>query len=101
MAFTKSGNYLLEVYDPTEPDVALIQRRFVVYESLVDVEVDIQEAKSIPLKRTHQELEYTLTHNSDLFIIQDAYDALQTVVLQNGRWDNGISGLEPVFVKGE
>jgi hypothetical protein len=101
MAFTKSGNYLLEVYDPTEPDVALIQRRFVVYESLVDVEVDIQEAKSIPLKRTHQELEYTLTHNSDLFIVQDAYDALQTVVLQNGRWDNVVSGLEPVFVKGE
>tara|TARA_B110000285_G_scaffold191424_1_gene219190 strand:+ start:2159 stop:3418 length:1260 start_codon:yes stop_codon:yes gene_type:complete len=101
MRFDKSGNYVLEVVDPSEPETPLIQRRFVVYENLVDIELNVQEAKSIPLKRTHQELDFAITHSSDRFVILDAYDALQTTLLQNGRWDQAISGLEPVFVKGE
>ena len=101
MRFDKSGNYILEVVDPSEPDTPLILRRFVVYENLVDIEMTVQEAKSIPLKRSHQELDFAITHSPDRFVIQDAYDALQTTLLQNGRWDAAISSLEPVFVKGE
>jgi len=101
MRFEKSGNYVLEVIDPSEPTKPLILKRFVVYENLVDIELTIQEARSIPLKRSHQELDFTVTHNPDRFVIQDAYDALQTTILQNGRWDGMVSGLEPVFVKGE
>lgn len=100
MRFTKSGNYILEVIDPSTPNTPLIIRRFVVYEGLVDIELDVQDARSIPLKRTHQELDFVINHNPDGFSIQDAYDALQTNVLQNGRWDGVISGMEPVFVKG-
>ncbi len=101
MRFEKSGNYILEVVDPSEPEIPLILRRFVVYESIVDIEMKVQEAKSIPLKRSHQELDFAITHSPDRFVIQDAYDALQTTLLQNGRWDAAISSLEPVFVKGE
>ena len=100
MRFSKSGNYVLSVVDPSEPETPLILKRFVVYENLVDIELIVQEAKSIPLKRSHQELDFSITHSSDRFIIQDAYDALQTTILQNGRWDQAIAGLEPVFVKG-
>ena len=101
MQFSKSGNYLLEVYDSAEPKIPVIQRRMVVYESLVDIEIHVREGTNIGEKRTHQEVDYAVTHSSDRFSLIDAYDALQTIVLQNGRWDNALVGLEPRFVRGE
>ncbi len=101
MSFSKSGNYMVEVYDPAEPQKALAQMRFVLYESLVEVEMDVHESSRIRDQRTHQEVDLSLLHSRDRYAIQDAYDALQVVLLQNGRWETAIMGLEPQFVRGD
>ena len=99
--FTKSGNYIAEVYDTSNPDRALIQERFVVYESLVDIEMRVVPSSIIRTKRTHQEVDLAILHSSDRYPIYDAYDALQVVLMQNGRWETSIQGMEPQFVRGE
>ena len=99
--FTKSGNYIAEVYDTSNPDRALIQERFVVYESLVDIEMRVVPSSIIRTKRTHQEVDLAILHSSDSYPIYDAYDALQVVLMQNGRWETSIQGMEPQFVRGE
>lgn len=101
MRFGKSGNYIVEVYDPHEPERVLISRRFVVFENLIDIEMYISESSVIRDKRTHQEVDITLIHYNDRYSIVDAYDALQTVVLQNGTWHHALYGMEPQFVRGE
>ena len=101
MRFTKSGNYLVEVYDSNDPDQVLISRRFVVYENLIDIEMYVGESSVIRDKRTHQEVDVALMHSNDRYAIVDAYDALQTVVLQNGKWQGALFGMEPQFVRGE
>lgn len=101
MSFTKSGNYIVEVYDSAEPQKPLAQLRFVLYESLIGIEMDVHESSIIRDQRTHQEVDLALMHSSERYAIQDAYDALQVVLLQNGRWETAIMGLEPQFVRGE
>ena len=41
--WTRSGNYVLEVFSPYEPEEILISRRFVVYEDLSMVEAEVRE----------------------------------------------------------
>lgn len=96
--FTRSGNYAIEIFDPIAPETALVVKRFVLYETLVDVEVEITKATRIEDQMTHQEVDFTIRAND--YPLLDAYDDLQTIILQNGRWDNAIVGLLPQFVKG-
>lgn len=97
--FSRSGNYVVEVYDPAAPESILVSKRFVIFEQLVDVEVSVTNATKIELQMTHQEVDFTIL--SKEYPLLDAYDALQTVILQNGRWDNALVGLPPQFVKGD
>ena len=98
--FALSGNYIVEVYDANRPDEALIQRRFTLYETAVTIEAQARESTVIRDKRTHQELDFTVKHGDSNYPLYDAYDALQCVALQNGRWESAISHIEPQFVRG-
>jgi len=98
MVWTRSGNYILEVFDPSDPEYVVIRKRFVVYEDLCTIEARVVEPVDIALRRTHQEVAFTITEESYGF--QDPYRNLVATVLQNGRWDNAMSGLEPRFIKG-
>ena len=100
MKFTLSGNYIVEVYDIDQPEIALIQRRFTLYETEVNIEARALESTIIRDKRTHQEVDFTVQHGESSYPLYDAYDALQCVVLQNGRWESAIGGIEPQFVRG-
>lgn len=96
--FTRSGNYAVEIFDPSEPDNPLVVKRFTLYEDLVSVDVSVTKATRIEDQMTHQEVDFTL--RSEDYPLIDPYDALQTAILQNGRWDNARVGLPPQFVKG-
>jgi hypothetical protein len=100
MQFTLSGNYIVEVYDVNQSEIALIQRRFTLYETEVSIEARALESTMIRDKRTHQEIDFTVKHGESNYPLYDAYDALQCVVLQNGRWESAIGGIEPQFVRG-
>lgn len=96
--WTRSGNYVLEVFSPYEPEEILISRRFVVYEDLSLVEAEVREPVDIALRRTHQEISFVVKEENYTFL--DPYNNLSTTVLQNARWDNSISGIPPRYIKG-
>ena len=98
MVWTRSGNYCIEVYDPSNPESTLIRRRFVVYENLCEVEGRVSEPIEVSEKRTHQEVLFTLTE--DNYSLIDPYSNIYALVMQNGRWDNAIGGIPPRFIKG-
>ena len=98
MVWTRSGNYCLEVFEPSNPEAILIRKRFVVYENLCVVEGRVTEPIEVSQKRTHQEVIFSVTE--DNYSLIDPYSNLQALVMQNGRWDNAISGIPPRFIKG-
>jgi hypothetical protein len=96
MRITKSGNYLLIVYEDNNPEHLVLTRRFMVYEEFVNVGVEPKRATLAALMDTHQEINFTINHSG--YTIPDPERDLKVSVLQNGRWDNAIMNLRPQFI---
>ncbi|MCB0761595.1 MAG: DUF5103 domain-containing protein [Flavobacteriales bacterium] len=94
---TKSGNYVLFVYENGNRDEPVFTQRFVIYEQLVSVVSNVHESSMVSERRYLQEVDFSVIHPA--FAIQNPYEDLEVVVLQNNRWDNAIMDLEPRFVK--
>jgi len=89
-----SGNYLLKVTGPDNEKV-VITRRFVVYESLVDIIPRNVRTAKVEKDRTHQEFDFEVNFKETF--IRNPRVELSATAICNGRWDNAIYGLTPVF----
>ena len=99
MVWTRSGNYCIEVFDPSYPDEVKIRKRFVVYEELCKIDGRVAEPIEVSQKRSHQEVLFSVFEEN--YSLIDPYSNLHVSVLQNGRWDNAISSIPPRFIKGK
>lgn len=99
MQITKSGNYLLKVYENEGRKRLAITRRFMVVEPVVSVIPRMVRPAQVSKGDTHQEVDFTVTHKH--FEIRNPRQELSVTVLQNGRWDNAITGLLPMFSRQE
>lgn len=98
VSFTKSGNYLLVVYQNDDPEDLVLSRRFMVSEEMVGVEMDVHRGSRVDTRDTHHEVDFIIHKNS--YEIQNPFTDLAVIVLQNQRWDNAIAGLTPQFING-
>lgn len=96
---TKSGNFLLKVYEDEEEKQLAITRRFMVVDPSVTIEPDVVRPAAVSKSRTHQEIDFLITHEG--FEIRNPRSELAVTVLQNGRWDTAITGLTPLFSRAE
>ena len=97
MRITKSGNYILEVYDNAVPDQPVITWRFRVIESFVTIEALLHRATIVEQRFSHQEIDFSIKYSN--FTIVSPFSDLKVMLQQNGRYDNAITGLKPLFMK--
>lgn len=93
--FTKSGNYLLVVYED-DIDEPVLTRRFVVYENLVSASGNVVRPNRVEYRDTHQELDFIIQHGG--YDIPDAFGPLHVTLLQNQQWSSAITNLQPRFL---
>jgi hypothetical protein len=98
MKITRSGNYILIVYPAGNPNEVVFTRRFMVYESRVNVKARAKRTTTIEEIRTKQEIAFEI--DKSMWQIDNPFTELVVVVQQNGRWDNALKGLMPRFVLG-
>ncbi len=96
MKFTKSGNYLLKVY-LSDSEELVLTKRFLIQEGGVSIDAVVQRATAVSKSRSHQEIDFVINHPGSN--IRNPRSEVQVTVMQNGRWDNSISDLEPLFIK--
>lgn len=94
---TKSGNYLLMVYEDFDKENIVLTRRFVVYENLVSVDAHVKKATILSDSRFRHEIDFSI--NTKGFKIDNAFTEVNIAITQNGRWDNACKGLQPLFVQ--
>lgn len=88
---TRSGNYILFVYDDT-PDNPVLTRRFMVVEDEpVGVSSQVHASSIIADRFTHQEVDFIVKTGS--YLIRNPIMSVHATIKQNGRWDNAIYGL--------
>lgn len=94
MRWTRSGNYLLKVYDVTYGNKQLVLvRRFLVTENTWDVSAQFVRPARIDRMNTHHEITFSVT-TGDAYI-QYPEREVKAYVLQNGRWDSALGPLPP------
>ena len=93
----KSGNYLLKVFEDNDTDDPVLVRPFMVYEPLVQIAPRIKYSTNTATFKGYQEIDFNILHPR--FAIDNPIDEIKTVIMQNGRLDNQITGLKPVFIR--
>ncbi len=86
-----SGNYLLFVYD-SDPSTPIFTRRIMIQEPIVmSIEGEITAAQDVEFRDTKQQVDFTVFTGS--YNVRNPAMYLHATILQNGRWDNAITGL--------
>lgn len=94
---TKSGNYLLKIYDEEEEKTLAITRRFLVVDNQVRVIPRLVRPSRVSKSRTHHEIDFTVEH--ERLQIRSPQQEVRATILQNGRWDNAIQDIAPLFIR--
>lgn len=97
MRWTKSGNYLLIIYEDEGDKVPVITRRFVVVDPRIRVDGKLVPTAKVSNSRTHQEIDFAVDYEK--FPMRSPQQEVRATILQNGRWDNAIIGLTPNFTR--
>ncbi len=94
---TKSGNYLLTVYEQDDPDKVLFQTRFSLCEHLVDVMATASSNTDVDYNGEHQQVAVELGYK--VGTIKDPYNEITLVVNQNTRTDDDRYIKRPMIVE--
>lgn len=97
MQFTKSGNYILQVYRDDDKSKLVLTRRFMIYEDVVSAGGQVKRATQVEYNRTRQEIDFTINHSG--YQIRDPFTDLKVILMQDQRWDNPLTDLKPQFVQ--
>ncbi len=92
------GNYILKVY-LDNPDSCQFTRRFMVVDQKVTVTGRVHQASQLEEKNYKQEVDFSFKTNG--YRIINPYTDLKVTIIQNGRWDNAITNLQPKMVIGD
>jgi hypothetical protein len=95
--FTKSGNYLLKIFNDEHPEFPIITRRFLVYENLVQTKSNLKSASNIDFLKTGQQIDFSFEYGN-LKVI-NPFENFSVGILQNYRWDNAKLKLKPTFLQ--
>jgi ribosomal 50S subunit-recycling heat shock protein len=91
-----SGNYLLVVYDNSNPEKVYLTQRFWITENTATLSTKVQRANDIEIRNTHQEIDVKV--NIGTTKINNPYEDSKLVIVQNNNFKNAITTLKPVFI---
>ncbi len=98
MRITAPGNYLVRVYDESDPDDTLLQARFSVCDFTMDAAATVTSRTDIDTNDSHQQLEITV--DTKRTPVRDLFGDIYVTVSQNGRIDNTVTVNRPLRVSG-
>ncbi len=94
---TKSGNYIVKVYQDGEKDNVVLTKRFMVFTDKVTVAGYMHQAASADNYFNKQELDFSILYSS--YNITNPFADLKVVITQNNRWDNAAYNIKPIFTR--
>ncbi len=97
MQITKSGNYILFVYEDNDEEKPVLTRRFMVFEPMVDIQGRVDRSSNVDNINTNQEVNFKILTNQ--LYVNDPYTEIKTIILQNGFWAFSQKNISPSMVK--
>lgn len=91
-----SGNYIISVLN--EDKEVVFSRKFIVYENLVSVPMQIKRSRNLDEVEHKHNLDFAVKSGSITF--QNPLSNIKVLLLQNGRFDTAISNIKPMYTIG-
>jgi len=92
-----SGNYIIKVFENFDEDKPVLIKKFMVVEPVAAIKAHIRQTLQSSIRASHQEIRFEVEHPS--FNIRNPIDEVTATIIQNGRTDNMITGLRPLFFR--
>ncbi len=96
VSFLVSGNYIIVVHPPGQPDNPLFSRRFMISESGATIAASVKRPSAGVYRDTHQQVDITVNISGIRAI--DPHNEIFTSIMQNGRWDNKRANMKADFI---
>lgn len=94
---TRSGNYLLKVFLNGDTSQLAFTRRFLVVDNRVTSSATVVQPFNQAIFRSHQKINFQV--NVQNIKPTNVFQQIRVVILQNNRWDNALTNLQPTFVR--
>ncbi len=99
MAPSRSGNYIVRVYENGDTSQTIITKRLLVVDQRADVAVQIVQPFSSEYFMKYQKLQVVV--NTKELQVNIPNMQLKVVIMQNNRWDNAKYYTMPTFMRGK
>lgn len=91
-----SGNYMLKILN--EDREVVLARKFVIYEDLVSVPLQIKRSRNLSVIEHMHNLDFAI--KSPNIVFQNPLRNVKVMLMQNGRFDNAITNVAPQYTIG-
>jgi hypothetical protein len=91
-----SGNYIISILN--EDKEVVFSRKFIVYEDLVSVPMQIKRARNLNDANYKHNLDFAVKSTSITF--QNPLNNIKVLLMQNSRFDNAITNIKPMYTIG-
>jgi Domain of unknown function (DUF5103) len=92
-----AGNFLVKVYRNFDEDDLVLTRKMLVINVGVNIEGKATMAQTAQNRYTKQEINFSVNYKG--YTMPNPFEDVKVVVMQNGRWDNSITGVKPMFIR--
>ena len=94
--FTKSGNYIVLIYDDAN-QIPIATKRFIIHEDILSVQVDVKQTSLARDRETKQEVDFYIT-NHNAIGITNPHNELKIIIQKNDDWNDIINNCKPSFI---
>lgn len=94
--FKVTGNYILTIVNNNKEVV--FSRKFILYENLVSVPMQVKRARTSEFLNTKQNLEFSI--KSDVVQFQNPLLNVKIMLIQNGNFNTALKNVRPMFTIG-
>jgi len=91
-----SGNYIISILN--EDREVVFSRKFILYENLVSVPMQVKRARDVRNIEYKHNLDFAV--KSNVINFQSPLQNIKILLMQNGRFDNVITNIKPMYTIG-
>ena len=90
------GNYILKIYEDNDPSKVVITQRFYVLNNTINIGAEVVPATDVADRNSKQKINFSLFYQTP---INNPYQEIKAVVMQNAIPQTAIINTKPSFVK--
>jgi hypothetical protein len=92
------GNYILKVYEDSDPTKLVLTRKLYVVNTKISLIAEVVPSVDNSTRNTNQKINFTVDYGSQR--VQNPSREIRTLVMQNNRPETAIMNTQPTYIRG-